>query len=219
MSYHVDPYARHYASLSVKDLLDARDMCHLQLSHSTNVFATAVGLYRIRKTDPDSQHYVPPQEAVKKKGGLGPRTLENTVVKPWSWPCVLVFVKEWLDPKEVREHRDQGIPPFLYLNDGRVVPVCTVQASLYPGTAPAATGPLTFSSHIVGGYPVLTDVQGREHVGSIACLTTDGDRYYALTNQHVTGTEGREIYTVVKGQRVRVGVSARMSLRKAPEVG
>ena len=38
MSYHVDPYSHHYASLSVKDLLDARDMCHLQLSHSTNVF-------------------------------------------------------------------------------------------------------------------------------------------------------------------------------------
>src|SRR5712671_2481106 len=99
MTTHFDPYDRHYASLTVKDLLDARDAVHLQLNHSDSVFATAVGRYRIRTTDPDAEHYVPPKKAKDKRGMLGPRTLENTVVKPWSWPCVLVFVKQWPESK------------------------------------------------------------------------------------------------------------------------
>src|SRR5207245_9994605 len=90
MNQHFDPYARNYAALSVKDLLDARNACHVQLSHSTNVFATAIGLYRIRDTDPDGKTYVAAKEVADLRGTLGPRTLENTVVQPWSWPCVLV---------------------------------------------------------------------------------------------------------------------------------
>jgi hypothetical protein len=35
---------------------------------------------------------------------------------------------------------------------------------------------------------VLTDVQGKEHIGSVACLVTDGGRYHALTNQCVAGS-------------------------------
>jgi hypothetical protein len=213
---HFDPYARKYSSLSVKDLLDGREACHLQLSHSSNVFATAIGMYLIRSDDPDAKEYTPPSQAVAKRGRLGPRTLENSVVKPWSWPCVLVFVREWMDPHEIHGYDQQPIPPFLYLSDGRVIPVCTVLANLYEGSPARSTGPLTFTSNIIGGgYPVLSEVQGQEHVGSIACLVSDGDRYFALTNQHVAGEAGREIYTMVKGERRRVGVAATNSLRKA----
>src|SRR5579883_1754844 len=108
---HFDPYARHYASLSVKDLLDGREACHLQLSHTANVFATAIGLYRIREHDPDARQYIAPSETVKSRGTKGPRTLENTVTKPWSWPCILVFVHEWKSPQEAQ----QPIPEFIFL--------------------------------------------------------------------------------------------------------
>ena len=37
-----------FRSLSVKDLLDARDQFHVHLANKPNVFATAIGLYLIR---------------------------------------------------------------------------------------------------------------------------------------------------------------------------
>jgi len=219
MRQQFDPYARHYASLSVEDLLDGREACHLQLSHTTDVIATAIGLYRIRTTDPDGKHFQPAKKAAGARGKLGARRLENTVVQPWSWPCVLVFVRQWLDKQDLRAHPESAVPPFIYLSDGRVVPVCTLEASLYAGSPPPVTGPLTFASHVIGGgYPVVTEVQGRDHVGTIACLVTDGERYYALTNQHVAGAAGQEIYSLIKGERVRIWVAAGglMSRRKAP---
>ncbi|HET9208959.1 MAG TPA: S1/P1 Nuclease [Thermoanaerobaculia bacterium] len=211
-----DPYSRNYASLSVKDLLDARDAYHVHLTHMRNVFATAIGRYRLRPTDPDTNDYRKTRAAGEKRGSYGARTLENSVVRPWSWPCVLVFVSDWIPPEELQRQRESLVPPFLYLPDGRVVPTCVLLASLYEGTGPTL-GPLMFSSHLVGGgYPVLTDVQGKEHAGSVACLVTDGERTYALTNQHVTGAAGQEVFTVVKGERSRIGVSAPNSLRKLP---
>jgi hypothetical protein len=214
---HFDPNSRRYASLSVKDLLDAREACHVQFAHSSNVFATAVGLYRIRTADPDGKRYVPVNHATAQRGKLGPRTLENTVVQPWSWPCVLVFVREWLTPAQLHGHADHPIPQFIFLNDGRVVPVCVLEATLATGLPAPVTGPLTFTSQIVGGgYHVLTEVQGKEHVGSIACVVTDGDRYFGLTNQHVAGTAEREIFTLVKGERVRIGKSADAARRDVP---
>jgi hypothetical protein len=41
-----------FPSLSLKDLVEARDLFHYHLMNKKNVVATAVGLYRIRKTDP-----------------------------------------------------------------------------------------------------------------------------------------------------------------------
>ena len=51
-----------------------------------------------------------------------PRTLENTVVKPWSWQCVLVFVKEWLAQEQLKDDPYQVVHPFVYMHDGRVIP-------------------------------------------------------------------------------------------------
>lgn len=210
-----NPYDRHYASLSIKDLLDAREATHIDFTRSQNVVATAIGLYRIRDSDADADHNVKVGHAAKARGRLGARTLQNSSVKPWSWPCVLVFVRTWQPLKKL--HPDDVIPPFISLSDGRVVPVCTLEAPLYAGDAPRQTGNLTFSSNIVGGgYPVLADVQGTEHIGSLACIVTDGDRYFALTNQHVAGLQGREIYTLVRGARSRIGVAAGAALRKKP---
>ena len=47
-------FAHDFRSLGVKDLLDARDQFHVHLAHKPNVFSTAVGLYLIRTSDPDS---------------------------------------------------------------------------------------------------------------------------------------------------------------------
>jgi hypothetical protein len=215
-----NPYARRYASLSITDLLEAREAYHVHLMQMENVFASAIGLYRIRRDDLDYSRYHPAGEAAKKDRGkkATPRTMENTVVQPWSWPCVLVFVKEWLKPDDCHSASMQGqiVPPFLDLPDGRVIPTCVVQADLWDGTDARVVG-YQFSTQIMGGgYPVYTQVQGKEHVGSVGCLVTDGVRHFALTNQHVSGDAGSEIFALLQGDGRRIGVSAKRSLRNEP---
>jgi hypothetical protein len=64
-------------------LLEARDAYHVFLMRKPNVVGTAIGRFRIRKD------------------GVNPRaakTLENTEVRSYSWPCILVFVFDWLSP-------------------------------------------------------------------------------------------------------------------------
>src|SRR5262245_61089285 len=99
MHQRFDPYKRDYRSLSVKDLLAAREAYHVHLTHLRNVFATAIGYYRLRRTDADARSYKATPVAAKRRGKLTARTLENSVVRPWSWPCVLVFVSDWIEPE------------------------------------------------------------------------------------------------------------------------
>ncbi len=217
MSTHFDPYARHYASLSVKDLLEAREAYHIHLTHMENVFATAIGLYRIREGDLDHDKFHDVRDAAARERGKKSqaRTMENSSVKPWSWPCVLVFVKEWLKPEAAAKAQDQMVPPFLYLPDGRVIPTCVVQANTFEGESDALH-PYTFSTGTFGGgYPVITEVQGQEHRGSVGCLVTDGSQFYALTNQHVAGDPGQKIYTLVNGQAREIGRATSKSIRSA----
>jgi hypothetical protein len=219
MNRDFDPNARSFSSLSVKDLLDARDAYHVHLCHLDNVFATAIGRFLIRDTDPDYKRYVSVRERREgKDGSARARTLENSTVRPWSWPCVLVFVTEWETPEKLHKRRGRVVPQFLYLDDGRIIPTCVVKASLYEG--PRSEPPsLKYTSHLIGGgYPLLTDVQGAEHVGSVGCVVTDGARLYALSNQHVVGEAGSEVFAVVKGRRSRLGVTAPppLQIRKRP---
>jgi hypothetical protein len=185
-----------------------------------NVFATAIGLYCIRENDLDYNHYHPPADAAARERGKKSeaRTMENTIVQPWSWPCVLVFVKEWLKPADYQAAalKSQVVPPFLHLPDGRVIPTCVIQASLWGGTETRLIGYQFSKALMGGGYPVVTNVQGKEHVGSVGCLVTDGVRHFALTNQHVAGEMGSEIFTLVQGDARRIGASARRSLRSEP---
>ncbi len=215
-----NPYTRRYASLSITDLLDAREAYHIHLMRMENVFATAIGLYRIRENDLDYAHYHPAGEAAARERGkkTEPRTMENTVVQPWSWPCVLVFVKDWLKPEDLHAAQIKGqvVPPFLDLADGRVVPTCVVQASLWEGAKSPLAGYQFTQQLMGGGYPVVTNVQGKEHTGSVGCLVTDGVRHFALTNQHVAGESGSEIFTLLQGDARRIGTSAKRSLRSLP---
>src|SRR5215510_15238533 len=97
------PPRRNYTSLSVGDLLEARDTYHVYLSGLENVVATAIGHYRIHQKDWFATHAPdePPPENVKQV--KEPRTLNNSIVRPWSWPAVLVFVRHWQTAKELGE--------------------------------------------------------------------------------------------------------------------
>src|SRR4029453_5665080 len=52
----------------------------------------------------------------------------------------------------------------------------------------------------------------------VGCLVTDGARLYALSNQHVVGEPGSEVFAVVKGRRSRLGATAPppRQIRKRP---
>jgi hypothetical protein len=212
------PAARDYSSLSVKDLLDARDTYHVHLAHLANVVATAIGRYRIRKGDWYDEHPPNVQPPADYKHPTDARTLANSVVRPWSWPCVLVFVRDWVD--RVRfggvVEPDQMVPRALYLSDGRVIPTCVVQVT--EQAAPASgEQKLSFPKTLIGGgYLLSSEVQGRTHLGSVGCLVTDGSSMFALTNRHVTGEAGREIGSVLEGEPVRVGVSDANQAGKKP---
>ena len=64
---------RRFASLSTKDLLEARDQYHWHLIHKRNVVATAVGLYLIRKKDPWPTAELPDAGYVKGCSAAGPQ--------------------------------------------------------------------------------------------------------------------------------------------------
>lgn len=213
---------RSFHSLSVQDLLEARDTYHVHLAHIDNVVATAVGRFRYRKGDKGyEQPYFESLHADegKKKSGKAtaqkePRRLDNSKLQSWSPPCVYVFVNSWLGSDDFRARPDQVIPEYLYLADGRVIPTCTILVEEQP-KAPSAAEVLSLPSSLVGGgYPITREVQGVKHVGSVGCLVTDGEATYVLTNRHVCGEPGNEVFTKVKGKSIRVGISARSGITK-----
>jgi len=132
------PPKRDFSSLSILDLLEAREAHHVQLSSLENVVATAVGRYLIREDDWYATHspHCPRPSDVRKPTGA--RTLDNSVITAWSWPAVLVFVKSW---KDVSELGQEAVPRALYMPDGRVIPTCVVEATPDERLAPPAPGP------------------------------------------------------------------------------
>lgn len=207
-----------FSSLSLIDLLRARDQFHPHLMHKANVVGTAIGRYLIRKDDP----YPHDGEPSAKPGKKTARTLENSEVRSYSWPCVLVFVSRWEDVA-VLVGRDGAtgvdvVPKTIYLEDGRSVPVCIVEAPLVE-TAPPPIDPATMvfpSTMLAGGYPVIAHVQGTTRLASLGCLVTDGHLTYALTSRHVAGQPGEVLSTMLGGKEVRIGVSTDKSLGRKP---
>ena len=88
---------RRFSALSLRDLLDARDNYHVHLMRHPHVVATAIGYYRIRQEDSW------PTDKTKVRGDY-PRTLANSEVRPYSWPCILVFVDEWVNSANFAKH-------------------------------------------------------------------------------------------------------------------
>jgi hypothetical protein len=200
-----------YAALSLRDLLDARDQFHIHLMRHPRVVATAIGYYRIRKEDSW------PGES-KVVNAKGPRTLINSEVRPYSWPAVLVFVDKWVAAEEFAQGRsydpDKIVPSTLYLPDGRRVPVCVIEAPRNPESPSAAVSVRYPLNNIGGGQPVLVEVQGQEHVATIACLVTDGHKAYALTNRHVTGGEGQVLSSRLGGISRPIGAAAPLQVTR-----
>jgi len=211
------PPRRDFASLSVHDLLDAREAYHVHLSSLQNVVATAIGRYRIHKGDWYATHSPDKRRPEDYPRVSEPRTLNNSIVKAWSWPAVLVFVRDWETPEQLG---DQVVPRSLYLPDGRVVPTCVIQAMPDESPAPPVPGPSQVSPLLGGGYSALREHQGVDHIGTFGCLVYKEGTYYALTNQHVAGRGDEVISAFVHGEYHRVGVSANIGLTRVlmPEV-
>jgi hypothetical protein len=204
MAQHFPP-KQNFRALSIRDLLDARDAYHVQLANMENVIATAIGLYRIRKEDQDVQTPLPAQKwPTRDKSPV--RTLQNSLVQPWSWPCVLVFVNQWQGVNSIDP--DQVVPRYLYLGDGRIIPTCVLQAEQQLEAPPPLHDSINFPHQLMGGgFPLVTQVQGQEHIGSVGCMVSDGNAIYALTNTHVAGTPNNSIEAIVDGQRQKIGTS------------
>jgi hypothetical protein len=202
---------REPSSLSVADLLAAREQFHVHLMQKANVIGTAIGKYRIRKSEPwpDRRGQMPARNGK----AHGPRTLGNSEVRPYSLPAILVFIDEWHEQNEFnnapgRLAFSDFVPPDVYLPNGDVVPICVIQAER-DDTVHSGDGNYTFpSNYIGGGYPILADVQNGEHVATIGGLVTDGHTVYALTSQHVCGPEGEKIFSILNGNKTQVGISA-----------
>jgi hypothetical protein len=192
-----------FRNLSIRDLLDAREAFHIHLMKKKNVVGTAIGKYRRRL-----------------KAGNDAKRIDNTQVTESSWPCVLVFVRNWLRSdyfKNTGSYEDY-IPSAVYLPDGREVPLCVIEAPAAQVDAEKVDDEeLIFPSDFIGGgFPLLIESQGVERVASIGGIVSNGNKYYAVTNRHVTGEPGTIIYTRVKGTAVPIGKSSGKFLGNVP---
>jgi hypothetical protein len=198
-----------FAHLSLLDLITARDLFHVHLMRHPNVAATAIGRYRIRVGDswPNDK---------KKIHGTSVRRLDNSEVRPYSWPSILVFVTEWQDPKEFASKPDEVVPSTIFMPDGRRVPVCVIEAPKVSKTEIQARNVRFPLNNIGPGNPIIAEVQGQEFVATIGCLVSDGHKIFALTNRHVTGAPGEVVWSRLNGVRERIGTSAAKQLTRLP---
>ncbi|VTU39219.1 hypothetical protein [Variovorax sp. PBL-E5] len=204
-----------FGSLSLQDLLDARDHYHVHLANLPTVTGTAVGRYRIRLNDRNIDDASLSTAAPDK--ALGPRTLRGSDIRPWSWPSVLVFVSEWVDPDTLARHPDLTVPPILYLPDGRQVRTCVVLVERRVANLPAAET-VVFAAHRVGpGFQVYSQDQGFTRLGVASAVVSDGASAYALISRHLaSGAEG-PVFALPRGRRVDLG-QTRLGARDAPSL-
>src|SRR5215831_2880673 len=209
-----------FSMLSLRDLVAARDAYHLHLMEKRHVVATAVGRYLIRSEEKWPQYLGDAAEhdrKVARQPKKEPRTLYNSEVRPYSWPCVLVFVDKWLDLEDVQSGKVDPadlVPRSLDMPDGSRVPVCVVYAQPVDAPPYAPVSPRFPRQFIGGGYPIIARVQQEEHVASVGCMVTDGHDVYALTNRHVAGRPGEELFSKIGGDPLRVGVSSDKQLTR-----
>ena len=212
---------RNFAGLGLADLVEARDLYHWHLTHQRNVVGTAVGLYYIRTADawPSKRSRMsPPTTSGARKP---PRTFQNSEIRDYSWPCVIVLVERWLTAQDFgtgpgQVPVEEKVPTTLYLPDGRTVPVCVVQVDqAEPDRDPVPAW--VWPERVVGGgLPVITYSQGEEHVASVGTLVTNGHTVYALTAGHVCGPAGTPVSTRLRRSEVEVGRASGHQLTRVP---
>jgi hypothetical protein len=204
-----------FNSLSIKDLIEARDLFHVHLINKRNVIATAVGRYRVRENEPwpNEEGYADSLKPRQK----GERTLLNSEVREYSWPCILVFVEKWEQRDILADYgEDDIVPRNIYMPDGRIVPICVIRAprSVIVDDEVNVSNIIFPTNFVGGGFPLIVVSQGVERIASIGCIVTDGNKYYALTNKHVTGQRGTPIFTKLKGVVTKIGASSSKQLGK-----
>jgi hypothetical protein len=206
-----------FASLSLKDLVEARDLFHYHLMNKKNVVATALGPYRIRKSDPWPSKDKPEGAKPRKPKDIR-RTLFNSEVRPYSWPSVYVFVSSWeyeedlakTDPSDV-------VPKSLYLPDGRTVPICVIEARKQPFAKDLQVRPdgRTPRNMLGPGSAIINnDSQGLTRLGTAGAIVRDGERYYVLTNRHVVGAKGTPIGGLQTHRELYVGTTSSKSINR-----
>ena len=199
-----------FGTLSLRDLIEARDQYHSHLMSKANVVGTAIGLYLIRTDEawPDQVG-----DGIKPKKKLTyPRRFDNSEVRDYSWPSVIVLVRDWV--READFGGKNGVSPWdavpkrLYLPDGRAVPVCVVEAPPLAQNKMAPPAPRMLPNAVFGGgLPVQVEVQHQAHLATLGCLVTDGHTLYALTARHVCGEPGTIIQADMRGGLRPIGVS------------
>ena len=207
----MDPLAQpvNIRSLSLKDLLDARDTYHWHLMNKANVIGTAVGAYLIRHNDESA------------KGKPAPRTFDNSGVRDTSWPCILVLVRDWVAATgfggtDGKFAPQDMVPKMLFMPDGRMVPVCVVQVSPAEAEHAAPADIRWPNSTIGGGFPLTVEAQGERRRASVGCLVTDGHTVYALTNRHVCGKPGAPVSVETRGGAGVIGHASELQLARLP---
>ena len=215
-----DLSSREFFGLSMADLALARSLFHTQLMNYENVIGTALGRYLVRVHDDwpashdDANRLLAPVRKQKPA-----RTLDNSEIRPYSWPCVLVFVRTWIEYSDVAKDAERSsvlLPKQLWLPDGRIVPICVVEAKPQPlDEVPLER--LFFPASFFGpGYPIRSEQQGRVRFGTLGPLVSDGQRVYALTSRHVLGPAGTAVDTFVHGAETTVGSCAGLALTRVP---
>jgi len=215
-----------FKSLSMKDLLEARDLYHYHLMNKPNVVGTAVGLYFIRNSEPypdEEDRHGHRARGIRRKQVAkhkGQRRLDNSGVRDYSWPCVHAFVCEWVDESKFGNAKEQlhpeaMVPKTLYMPDGRMVPVCVtlVQQGAADETLPQWQWP---GGVFGGGMPILVRTQERERIATAGGLVTDGHKVYALTSRHVSGEDAETVYTLSRGGRTPIGHGSALHLARLP---
>lgn len=196
-----------FASLSLRDLIEAREVFHYHLLSKKNVVATALGPYRIRKEDPWPDKDYPKGHPTPRQREK--RTLFNSEVRPYSWPAIYVFVSQWEEEATLSEHDPADVvPKRIYLPDGRVVPICVIEARRQPYSTDLRVDPRRMQPRnvLAPGVPLINDdAQGVQRIGTAGCMVKDGERYYVLTNRHVAGPEGTRIAAWNGHRPVEVG--------------
>ena len=216
----MDPLTQpvNFRSLSLRDLLDAREAYHWHLMNKANVVGTAVGAYLIRDAD-DGPAKSPGKS--KAKSRRQPRTFQNSSVQDISWPCVLVLVRDWVDASgfggtDGKFVPQDMVPKTLFMPDGRVVPVCVVQVSPAETQAGAPAGLRWPNSVVGGGFPLTVEAQGERRQASVGCLFTDGHTIFALTNRHVCGRPGTPVSVATRAGSGVIGRASGLQLARLP---
>ena len=191
-------------ALSVRDLLEARDLYQTHIANLPTVLGTAIGRYRIRRDDPNFSDEHAEQEGVD----LGPRTLTNSDFKSWSWPCVLVFVNRWLSRDELALQPALGVPPVLYLPDGRQVRTCPILVEKRLRDLPSAEAAVYGTTQVGPNFQLFVEDQGVTRMGVATAIVEDGACAYMLVSRHlVAGAElNSEVFAYPRGARTKLGV-------------